>query len=107
MEVKVRSLDPTVVTVIDDRAKEQNKSRNEYLKDLLTNVSHNFAMRDERKDYEKVLTRVADALELTHERLENTEKMIEKVYLLNIMLSGMSFEEVERTLGTMIQRKVD
>ena len=107
MDLLVRGLDPTVVTVIDDRAKEQNKSRNEYLKDLLTNVSHNFAMRDERKDYEKVLTRVADALELTHERLENTEKMIEKVYLLNIMLSGMSFEEVERTLGTMIQRKVD
>ena len=107
MEVKVRGLDPTVVTVIDDRAKEQNKSRNEYLKDLLTNVSHNFAMRDERKDYEKVLTRVADALELTHERLENTEKMIEKVYLINIMLSGMSFREVERTLGAMIQRKVD
>lgn len=107
MDLLIRDLDPTVVTVIDDWAKEQKKSRNEYLKDLLTNVSHNFAMRDERKDYEKVLTRVADALELTHERLENTEKMIEKVYLLNIMLSGMSFEEVERTLGTMIQRKVD
>ena len=102
MEIKIRGLHPNVVSVLDQQAKKSNLSRNEYLKKLLTSVTQTYEMRDERADYNRTLSRVADAIELTHERLESMEKNFEKTYLLQVQSLGLTLKEADLMLSNMI-----
>lgn len=102
MEIKIRDIDSNVVEVFDRRAKKLNRSRNQYLNELLTGIAHNDIMKDERADYNRTLGRVADAMEQTYERLEGMEKNFEKLYLLQIQSLGLSLKDAEQMLSSMI-----
>lgn len=107
MEIKIRDMDSNVVDAFDRLAKKRNISRNEYLKLLLTNIANNDLMKDEREDYNRTLSRVADSLEITHERLESMEKNFEKLYLLKVQELGLTLKEAHLMLSNMITYEED
>lgn len=102
MDFLIRDVDSNVIEVLDSRAKKLNRSRNQYLNELLTAIAHNDIMKDERADYNRTLGRVADAMEQTYERLEGMEKNFEKLYLLQIQSLGLSLKDAEQMLSSMI-----
>src|SRR5699024_389941 len=104
MEIKIRNVDPALIKVFDEHAKSRGVSRNEYLKSLLTSVAYNPLIKDVERYKYNVLSKVADGLEVTHKRLENAEKIFERLYLLTIMNTGMSLEEANHMIDSMIRK---
>ena len=98
VEIKVRGLSPDVISSIDYKANELGVSRNEYLKGVLTREANNFSMKRERKEYEKILNKFAEAMEFTHKRLENNEDLFVKMFALTSILTGLELEEMEELL---------
>lgn len=107
MDLLVRDLDSNVLDAFDRIAKRKNISRGEYLKMLLTSIANNDLMKDERADYNRTLSRVADSLDLTHERLESMEKNFEKLYLLQVQESGLTLKEADLMMSNMITYEED
>lgn len=105
LEIKIRNIDPAIIKVFDEHAKNRGVSRNEFLKSLLTTIAYNPLIKDVEREKNNVLSKVADGLKSTHERVENLEVMFEKLYLLTILNTGMSLEEVEHTIDNMIRRE--
>src|SRR5699024_221153 len=98
MEIKVRNLDIQTVKTIDKLAKNKGVSRNKFLKDLLISVAINPQVKDEKDKVEMTLTKVADALEFTHERLKSLEHNFENILLLIAFTSGIEFNEIPKIL---------
>lgn len=69
MEIKVRNLDKNVVAAIDDQAKAQNKSRNEYLVEQLTLLARAPELKRQEDKYGALVNTVVNVVR------ENTEIM--------------------------------
>ena len=69
MEIKVRNLDKSVVAAIDDQAKSQNKSRNEYLVEQLTLLARTPEIKQQEDKYTALVNTVVKVVR------ENTEVM--------------------------------
>jgi hypothetical protein len=73
MEVKVRGVDPTAVKKIDELARKQRISRNQYLASLV----NNFAALDEFKSYQKQYETVIEkCLTVIQQNSSTQEKML-------------------------------
>lgn len=69
MEIKVRNLDRSVVAAIDDQARSQNKSRNEYLVEQLTLLARAPELKVQEDKYGALVRAVVEVVK------ENTEMM--------------------------------
>lgn len=69
MEIKVRNLDRSVVAAIDDQARSQNKSRNEYLVEQITLLARSPEMRQQEDKYTALVNTMVKVIR------ENTEMM--------------------------------
>lgn len=67
MEIKVRNLDSNVVASIDDLARKQRKSRNEYLVEQLTLLAKHPQLREQEDKYRRLFDQMAAVIR------ENTE----------------------------------
>lgn len=105
MEVKIRGIDAHTVKTIDQLARDRGVSRNKFLKDLLTSSAINPQLKDEKDKVDKTLTKVVDALEFTHERLESLERNFENVLLLIAITSGIEFTEIPKILEHYISQE--
>lgn len=73
MEVKVRGVDPAAVKKIDELARKQRISRNQYLASLV----NNFAALDEFKSYQKQYETVIEkCLTVIQQNSSTQEKML-------------------------------
>lgn len=67
MEIKVRNLDKNVVAALDDQARAQKKSRNEYLAEQLTLLARHPELRTQEDKYKLLLEQMFSVVK------ENTE----------------------------------
>lgn len=67
MDIKIRNLDRGVVAAIDDMARRQGKSRNEFLKEQISLLAKAPELRLQEDKYEVLIKEVADIIK------QNTE----------------------------------
>lgn len=69
MEVKVRGLDVGAVKILDDLAKKNKMSRNEYLRRQIETLAWLDKIQSERNRFEEALSRVEVTLEIQNRRM--------------------------------------
>lgn len=79
MEVKIRGVDPVIVKKIDELAKRQHMSRNEYLKKWINGMSvvEDVARLDER--YSELVNLLAERLEQANDVIATNNLILEKI----------------------------
>ena len=76
MEIKIRNVDPVVVTKLDELARKQHLSRNEYLKKIVSRCAVVQDVIDLDKKYADLVNVLAERLEQAADVIAtNTEKM--------------------------------
>ncbi|MEK5394092.1 hypothetical protein NSQ59_27710 [Margalitia sp. FSL K6-0131] len=85
MEIRVRDLDPYTVKMIDEQAKKKKQSRQQYLKNVLENLSATKELKEQEERFIKLNNQVLAALN------QNTlvmQKMIRIIDELTLMEDG-------------------
>jgi hypothetical protein len=79
MEIKIRDLDPVVVSKLDEMAKKNKMSRNEYLNKLLTGYAISPITNDVEDKYAGLVKVLGDKLEQCNDIIENNTALLEKI----------------------------
>ena len=74
MEIKIRNLDRGTVLAIDDVARKQGKSRNEYLKEQIELMAVAPKLREQEDRYESIIKELAQIIK---QNTEIFERLIE------------------------------
>lgn len=79
MEVKIRGVDPVVVKKIDELAKRQHMSRNEYLKRSLSGYAVLQDVTDLNSKYTELVNILAERLTQANDVIEANSLILEKI----------------------------
>lgn len=107
MEVRIRNIDPAIVSVIDEYAKENNESRNIYLTRLIQWDAKRKLMNRVDEELNEKIKPLISFMEIISNRFEEMELEIQKVKALLIYLGGLDQEEVDQLLEKVIIRMED
>lgn len=102
MEVRIRNIDPAIVTVIDEYAKENNESRNEYVKRLLHYDARRKILEEANRIDEDKIKPIYLALEIMMNKTMEMSIEIQKMIALNIYLAELDEQEVHYLLDKVI-----
>lgn len=102
MEVRIRNIDPAIVTVIDEYAKENNESRNEYVKRLLHYDARRKILEEANRIDEDKIKPIYLALEIMMNKTMEMSIEIQKMIALNIYLAELDGQEVHYLLDKVI-----
>ena len=80
MNISVRGLDASVVKKIDELAKKNGLSREEYIRRYLTKVSELEDIQNIDEKYHNLVDAVVDRLEQANDIIENNMILMEKIY---------------------------
>ena len=78
MEIKIRNVDPVVVTKLDELARKQHLSRNEYLKKIVSRCAVVQDVIHMDKKYADLVNVLAESLEQAADLIEPTHKSSKK-----------------------------
>lgn len=79
MEIKIRNVDPVVVTKLDELARKQHLSRNEYLKKIVSRCAVVQDVIDLDKKYADLVNVLAERLEQTADVIATNTEILEKI----------------------------
>lgn len=79
MEVKIRGVDPVIVKKIDELARKQHMSRNEYLKRCLSSYSIVQDVEDLNRKYTELVKMLVERLEQANDVIETNSFILEKI----------------------------
>ena len=79
MEIKIRNVDPVVVTKLDELARKQHLSRNEYLKKIVSRCAVVQDVIDLDKKYADLVNVLADRLEQAADVIATNTEILEKI----------------------------
>lgn len=102
MEVRIRNIDPAIVTVIDEYAQENNESRNEYVKRLLHYDARRKVLEEASRIDEDKIKPIYLALEIMMNKTMEMSIEIQKMIALNIYLAELDEQEVHYLLDKVI-----
>lgn len=105
MDIFLRKIDAGAIKVIDEKAKNNNMTRNELLKNRIEELATFDGIKQTEKEMDSTLNKVGDALEMTFNRLNQLEKRTEKMFFLLCDVSGLDPMEVNQMLDNMIKSK--
>ena len=78
MEIKIRNVDPVVVTKLDELARKQHLSRNEYLKKIVSRCAVVQDVIDLDKKYADLVNVLAERLEQAADVIATNTEILEK-----------------------------
>lgn len=79
MEIKIRNVDPVVVTKLDELARKQHLSRNEYLKKIVSRCAVVQDVIDLDKKYADLVNVLAERLEQATDVIATNTEILEKI----------------------------
>lgn len=79
MDVKIRGVDPVIVKKIDELAKKQHMSRNEYLRHCLNRYAVVQDVADLDSRYTELVTLLAERLEQANDVIETNSLIIQEL----------------------------
>lgn len=79
MEIKIRNVDPVVVTKLDELARKQRLSRNEYLKKIVSRCAVVQDVIDLDKKYADLVNVLAERLEQAADVIATNTEILEKI----------------------------
>lgn len=79
MEIKVRDLDPVVVKKIDELAKKKSMSRNEYLKQFLSQYAIAEELLSVENKYENLVDKLSEMIEQSQDVIQINNHLLEKL----------------------------
>ncbi len=79
MEIKIRNVDPVVVTKLDELARKQRLSRNEYLKKIVSRCAVVQDVIDLDKKYADLVNVLAERLEQATDVIATNTEILEKI----------------------------
>ena len=79
MEIKIRNVDPVVVTKLDELARKQHLSRNEYLKKIVSRCAVVQDVIDLDKKYADLVNVLAERLEQAADVIATNPEILEKI----------------------------
>ena len=79
MEIKIRNVDPVVVTKLDELARKQHLSRNEYLKKIVSRCAVVEDVIDLDKKYADLVNVLAERLEQAADVIATNTEILEKI----------------------------
>jgi len=79
MEIKIRNVDPVVVTKLDELARKQHLSRNEYLKKIVSRCAVVQDVIDLDKKYADLVNVLAERLEQAADVIATNTEILEKI----------------------------
>lgn len=105
MDILVRRIDASAMKVIDEKAKNNNMTRNELLKQRIEELATFDGIKQTEREIDATLHKVRDALEMTFNRLDQLEKQSMKMYLLLAVVLEIDPQEVDGYLQNMFELK--
>ena len=79
MEIKIRNVDPVVVTKLDELARKQHLSRNEYLKKIVSRCAVVRDVIDLDKKYTDLVNVLVERLEQAADVIATNTEILEKI----------------------------
>ena len=79
MEIKIRNVDPVVVTKLDELARKQHLSRNEYLKKIVSRCAVVQDVIDLDKKYTDLVNVLVERLEQAADVIATNTEILEKI----------------------------
>ena len=79
MEIKIRNVDPVVVTKLDELARKQHLSRNEYLKKIVSRCAVVQDVIDLDKKYADLVNVLTERLEQAADVIATNTEILEKI----------------------------
>lgn len=79
MEIKIRNVDPVVVTKLDELARKQHLSRNEYLKKIVSRCAVVQDVIDLDKKYADLVNVLVERLEQAADVIATNTEILEKI----------------------------
>lgn len=79
IEIKIRGVDPVIVKKIDELARKQHMSRNEYLKRCLSGYAIVQDVTDLNNKYTDLVNLLSERLEQANDVIETNSYILEKV----------------------------
>lgn len=104
MEIRLRNIDPAIVAVIDEYAKENNESRNMYLNRLIQWDAKRNLMKKTNIDMNERMKPLISFMEIMTNQLGEMELEIQKLKALTIYLSNLDQHQVDRLLNKVVIR---
>lgn len=99
MRLELNGVDESLVRKINELAKEQGISRNQFIKNYLAMMPYNLVLDYEVGYLEDLINKVDESAELTNARLKSLEDGFGKVSLLIKFATNMSEYEMTEVLG--------
>ena len=107
VDILIRGIDSAAITIIDERAKELKCSRNEYLQNLLQEDAKAHLTTSARQDMDHSLNRVANALEVISNKVNQSELNYQKIVVLVSLLTGIDVHELNTVVNQTVVEKED
>lgn len=95
MNILIRNVDVVAVHKIDEMAKKERVSRNEFLKKQIEEIAYKKIKQKEFLNYENRMNLFIDTLEKLHQRFSKTEEDIEVISTFLMQLTGTEKEELK------------
>lgn len=95
LNILLRDIDVVAVKKIDEMAKKERVSRNEFLKKRIEEIAYKNMKQKEFLDYEKRMNLFIDSLEKLHQRFSKTEEDVEVISTFLMQLTGTEKEELK------------
>lgn len=99
MEIKIRNLDAYTVAKINEYAKKNGVSRNEFLVNHFKNHVRNKELGNEVRVYEESLSKVVEVAKINFERMDYIEKNYVGLVNLISVVTGIHVEELKSILN--------
>lgn len=104
MDVSIRGIDPAIVKVIEEYAKENKQSRNEYIKNLLKYDAQKNIMNEINRFEDEKTNTILNALSIIIERSNDLEIELQKMLALLIYASDMDQYQVDTILNKVVKK---
>lgn len=95
MNILIRDVDVVAVHKIDEMAKKERVSRNEFLKKQIEEIAYKKMKQKEFLHYETLINKYVDSLEKLHQRFSKTEEDVEVISTFLMQLTGTEKEELK------------
>lgn len=102
MEIRIRNVDPAIVAIIDEYAKENQESRSEYLRRLLEFEAQRKLLEKSKRLNEDNIKPIYNILEIILNRIEDMDLEIQKLLALIIYIGELDKDEVRYLLQNVI-----
>jgi|SRR5699024_1830859 len=107
MDVSIRGIDSAIVRVIEEYAKENKQSRNEYIKNLLKYDAQKNIMNEINRFQDEKTNTILNALSIIIQRCDELEFELQKMFALLIYTTDMDQYEVDTILNKVVKKVGD